>query len=130
MIRQVLLYIRQPIQTPHHRQTHKLVVNLQKNAHPNDGWRVVDGPWERFDFGAKVAEEVDEHEDRVDALDVGLLRGGLGGAADGRSFERVVEVGASCVWEGGEDGGCVAWEVDGVYGWEDEVFEGGFQVKG
>ena len=48
----------------------------------------------------------------------------------GGGFKRVIEVGASCIWEGGEDGGCIAWEVDGVYGWEDEVFEGGFEVKG
>jgi hypothetical protein len=73
MIRQVQLYICQPIQTPHHRQTNKLVVNLQKDAHPDGGRRVVDGPLERFDFGTKVAEEVDEHQDGVDALDVGLL---------------------------------------------------------
>jgi hypothetical protein len=48
----------------------------------------------------------------------------------GGGFECVVEVGASRVWEGGEDGGCGAWEEDGVYGWEDEVFEGGFEVEG
>ena len=87
MIRQVQLYICQPIQAPHHRQTHKLVVNLQKNVHPNDGRRVIDGPLERFDFGVKVAKEADEHEDRVDALDVGLLQGGLGGAVDGGRFQ-------------------------------------------
>ena len=133
MIRQVQLYIRQPIQTPRHRQTHKLVINLQEDAHPEGGRRVVDGPLERFDFGAKVAEEVDEREDRVDALDVGLLQGEVGVVVrwmGGGGFEGVVEVGVSCVWEGGEDGGCGAWEEDGVYGWEDEVLEGGFEVEG
>jgi len=46
------------------------------------------------------------------------------------SLECVVEVGLSCVWEGGEDGCCCAWEEDGVYVWEYEVFEGGFEVEG
>ena len=106
------------------------MVDLQEDAHPYRRRRVVDGPLERLDLGAIVAEEVDEHQDGVDALDVGLLErealvvGGVGG------FECVVEVGSARVWEGGEDGGRGAWEEDGVYVWEDEVFEGGFEVEG